>query len=129
PEFVRFQSPGILKSDGGKIIHYKSVVVASGTKPFIPPPFDALEQTLHTSDTIFDLTDTPKRLAVIGAGVIGLELGQAFAALQSDVTVFNVGDNLSVLRDPEVASAYEDALRQDVTLYQNSEVQSASEAG
>lgn len=128
PENVRFKADGVLQSDSGKIIHYKSAVIATGTTPFIPPPFDQLKATLHTSDTIFELEDIPPRIAVIGAGVIGLELGQAFAALQSEVTVFNVGSNLSILRDPEIAAAYEDALRQDVTLYQNSRVTSAHEA-
>lgn len=127
PENVSFVEPGILKSASGRRIHYKSAVIATGTTPFVPPPYNTLNQTLYTSDTIFEIADLPKKLAVIGAGVIGLELGQAFSALDVDVTLLNVTDNLSLLRDPEVKASFEDALRQDLRLFQNVNVTDAEE--
>lgn len=126
-EFVRFKGPGVLQTESGKYIHYKSVVVASGTTPFVPPPYNTLKTTLYTSDTIFERPDLPAKLAVVGAGVIGLELGQAYAALGVEVTVFSVDDNLSLIRDPEVAASYKEALQQEVRLFQKADVYEAQE--
>lgn len=127
-EYVHFNAPGVLQSASGKTIHYKSAVIASGTTPFVPPPYNQLCETLYTSDTIFERPDLPNKLAVIGAGVIALELGQAFAALDVDVTVFSIDENLSLLRDPEVTAAYREALEQDLRLFQNVKVHDAQES-
>lgn len=128
PENVHFVEPGVMKSTSGKTIRYKSAVIAAGTTPFVPPPFDQLQKTLLTSDTVFEIEDIPKRFAVVGAGVIGLELGQAMAALDSDVTVFDTTDNLSFITDPEVHESFAEALRNDVRLFQNSSVSEAKES-
>lgn len=126
-ENVHFVQPGVLESETGTRIHYKAVVLAAGTQPFVPPPFDNLHTTLHTSDTIFEITTLPKRIAVIGAGAIGLELGQAFAALQCNVSIFNHGDALGILRDPITTEPFETALRDELQLYQNTAIQNAKE--
>lgn len=127
-ENVRFEEPGVLRSQSGRYIHYKAVVIATGSQPFIPDPFPALETTLYTSDTIFEIPSIPKRLAVIGAGVIGLELGQAFGALGSQVTVLARDAGLGVLKDPDVINSYQTSLSKEVRLLQNVTVTAAEES-
>lgn len=126
-EYVQFVEPGIMQSTEGKTIRYKTAVIATGTTPFVPPVFEPLEKTLLTSDSVFEIDTLPKSIAVIGAGVIGLELGQAMAALDVDVTVFDTTDNLSLLSDPEVYASFESALRNDLTLHQKANITKATE--
>lgn len=66
----------------------KSFVIATGSHPFIPSVFHNIKGLL-TNENVFELTQTPKSLAVIGAGVIGLELGFAFKNLGTKVTLFH----------------------------------------
>lgn len=124
---VYFEAPGLMRAEDGTEIRYKSAVIATGTKPFVPPPYTNLKDTLYTSDTIFDLETVPKRLAVIGAGVIGLEIGQAFAALNSQVTVLSIDDSLSILSDPDVYESYKAPLSKEVDLYLSSKTTGAEE--
>lgn len=126
-ENVRFVEPGIAQSTSGKTIHYKAAVVSTGTTPFIPDPLPKLSSTLYTSDSIFEIQDIPKRLAVIGAGVIGIELGQAFAGLGSDVTIIARDEGLGILKDKEVWETFRSLLAKDVRLLQNASVTHAEE--
>src|SRR5690606_21287646 len=76
-----------------------------------------------TNETVFSLTDRPKRLAVIGGGPIGCELGQAFARLGTEVTLIERGDQVLPKDDPDAASLVEQSLVGDgVRLFLRSEV-------
>ena len=67
------------------------VIFATGSKPFVPEGWKlALGEALITSDTIFELPDLPKSMAVVGAGAIGLELAQAMSRLGVEVAIFNL---------------------------------------
>ena len=71
---------------GDRVITTKNIIIASGARPFIPP-IEGLDKINYlTSDNIWDLTEQPKRLIVLGGGPIGCELSQAFGKLGSDVT-------------------------------------------
>jgi len=71
---------------GDRIITTKSIIIASGARPFVPP-IEGLEDVGYlTSDNIWDLQHQPKRLIVLGGGPIGCELSQAFGKLGSEVT-------------------------------------------
>ncbi len=72
-----------------QLIAAKSVIIATGSQPIVPKEWQGLGERVLTSDTIFELPDLPKRLAVIGAGAIGLELAQAMAKLGVAVTLLN----------------------------------------
>jgi dihydrolipoamide dehydrogenase len=78
----------------------RAVVVAAGSTPFVPPPFDAVRERVLTSDDVFELPDLPESLAVIGTGIIALELGQAFHRLGVRVAFFNPFDELGPFTDP-----------------------------
>jgi len=62
-------------------INFEKIVIATGTKPNIPPVFLGYEKYILTTDELFELDDLPKSIAVIGLGVIGIELGQALSRL------------------------------------------------
>ncbi len=76
---------------GGRTLRFRRAVIATGARPAVPP-VPGLETTGYlTNETIFGLTELPRRLTVIGAGPIGCELAQAFARLGSAVTVIDAG--------------------------------------
>ncbi|WP_410784628.1 FAD-dependent oxidoreductase, partial [Leifsonia sp. SIMBA_070] len=64
------------------------IIVAVGTKPFVPDAWQSLGELLLTSDGLFEMPDIPARVGVIGAGAIGCEIGQGLALLGSEVHLF-----------------------------------------
>ncbi|GGC77869.1 dihydrolipoyl dehydrogenase [Marinobacter halophilus] len=92
-----------------KIYEAENVILASGSKPIqIPPaPFDG--EYIVDSEGALSFTEVPKRLGVIGAGVIGLELGSVWARLGSEVTVLEAQDTFLPAVDQQIAK---DALKQ-----------------
>lgn len=90
---------------GKRIISAKSIIIASGARPFVPsiPGLDAVDY--FTSDTLWSLQEQPKRLLIMGAGPIGCELAQAFHRLGSKVTLVGKAPRLMPREDEDV-SAY-----------------------
>lgn len=78
----------------GETLTFRKAMLAVGAKPSVPPIPGLREANPLTSDTVWDLDEAPKRLAVIGGGAIGCELGQAFSRLGSAVTIFEFADRL-----------------------------------
>src|SRR6185369_12413657 len=69
-----------------KTLTTRSIIIAAGAHPFVPP-IPGLEQVeVLTSENVWDLRERPRRLVVLGGGPIGCELAQAFARLGSLVT-------------------------------------------
>jgi len=96
-------SPWEVTVDGRRITA-RSIVLATGAEPLVPP-IPGLDQTAYlTSDTLWDLTELPERLVVLGGGPIGAELTQAFARLGSRVTVVEMADRLLPREDPEAGA-------------------------
>jgi dihydrolipoamide dehydrogenase len=98
---ARFVAPGVLDVDG-TTVHARSIVVATGSSPYVPPMFSAVQRRLIVNDDVFAWDELPASVAVFGAGVIGLELGQALHRLGVRVRVFGKGTRLGVLTDPVV---------------------------
>lgn len=84
-------------------IEARATVIATGAAAVIPEAYRDLGSALATSDDVFEWRDLPKRIAVIGTGVIALELGQALSRLGVDIMMFGQGGNLASLTDPVVA--------------------------
>jgi dihydrolipoamide dehydrogenase len=99
---ARFTGPTTLVVDDRVHVEARAIVVAAGSRPFVPPPFDAIRDRVLTSDEIFELEDLPESLAVIGTGIIALELGQAMRRLGVRTAFFNPFDELGPFTDPEV---------------------------
>jgi len=75
-------------------LRFKQAIVATGSRPFMLPNMDNTSQRIIDSTGALDLTDIPKSLLVVGGGYIGLELGTAYAAMGSEVSVVEMTDGL-----------------------------------
>ena len=78
----------------GKTLTTRSIVIATGAAPFVPPIEGLQEVGYYTSDTIWDIRERPERLVVLGGGPIGSELAQAFSRLGCDVTQIERSANI-----------------------------------
>ena len=108
-----------------QLIQAEKIIIATGTTPFIPEGWaDDLGDAMLTSDTIFELPDLPKSLAVIGAGAIGLELAQAMHRLGVDVTLFNRVQKVGGIKDDKVNQKAIDCLGAELTLKLDSDIDS-----
>ena len=83
---ARFSGPDTVEV-GGQQLRFKKAVIATGARAVHPHEEGLAETGFRTNETIFNLTEIPKRLIVIGGGPIGCELAQAFRRLGSDVTI------------------------------------------
>jgi pyruvate/2-oxoglutarate dehydrogenase complex dihydrolipoamide dehydrogenase (E3) component len=110
-ERARFVSPTEVEA-GGTRIRARRFVVATGSRPFVPPIPGLDDVPYHTNETIFDLRERPEHLIVIGGGPIGLELAQAHRRLGSRVTVIEAANALG-RDDPELAAIVLDRLRDE----------------
>jgi pyruvate/2-oxoglutarate dehydrogenase complex dihydrolipoamide dehydrogenase (E3) component/uncharacterized membrane protein YdjX (TVP38/TMEM64 family) len=91
----------------------RNIVIAAGASPFVPPIPGLKEAGFQTSDTVWGLTELPKRLVVLGGGPIGSELAQSFARLGSAVTQVEMAPRIMVREDPEVSELVAASLRAD----------------
>ncbi|MCH4891392.1 hypothetical protein EZV73_27730 [Acidaminobacter sp. JC074] len=91
----------------------KNIVIATGSSPFIPDIQGLNQVDYHTNETIFTLKKKPKRLIVLGAGPIGLELGQGFSHLGSRVTIISRSKEIFKKEEPEVSGLMMDKLTRD----------------
>ncbi|MEM1274222.1 MAG: FAD-dependent oxidoreductase [Pseudomonadota bacterium] len=108
-EFGHFTSPTEVQA-GDTVIRARRFVIATGSRPYIPP-IPGLEDTPYlTNETVFDLMARPDRLIVIGGGPIGMEMAQAHCRLGSEVVVLEAQKALSK-EDPEAAALVLSRLR------------------
>ena len=95
----------------------RSIVIAAGARPMVPPLPGLDDVGYVTSDTLWDefakLDDIPKRIVVLGGGPIGCELSQSFARLGAQVTQVEMGERIMVREDEEVSALARDALQAD----------------
>jgi pyruvate/2-oxoglutarate dehydrogenase complex dihydrolipoamide dehydrogenase (E3) component/uncharacterized membrane protein YdjX (TVP38/TMEM64 family) len=91
----------------------RSIVVATGASPFVPPIPGLYDTGFVTSDTVWGLQELPRRLVVLGGGPIGCELAQSFARLGSQVTQVEMAPQVMGREDPEVAALVAAALQAD----------------
>ena len=95
----------------------RSIVIAAGARPMVPPLPGLDDVGYVTSDTLWDefakLDDIPRRIVVLGGGPIGCELSQSFARLGAQVTQVEMGDRIMVREDEEVSALAREALQAD----------------
>ncbi|MGH9220481.1 MAG: mercuric reductase [Vicinamibacterales bacterium] len=98
---------------GSQALRFTRAAIATGSRPTVPP-IEGLSSTPYlTNETVFDLTERPDRLLVIGAGAIGCELSQAFARLGTRVTVFDQARRVLVNDDSDASLLVQHALTSD----------------
>ncbi len=103
-EAARFVSPHEVEV-GGRRIRGRRFVIATGSRPVVPPVPGLEAAAPLTNENVFALRELPRRLVVLGAGPVGLELGQAFARLGSRVTVIERLEGLLPQGEPALAAA------------------------
>ena len=95
----------VSKQNGTEVVSGTNIIIATGSRPSVPK-IPGLEETgFLTSDSVWSIDELPESLAIIGAGAIGLELGQAFLHLGSRVTVIEALDSLLPQSEPEIGAA------------------------
>ncbi|MGF1600265.1 MAG: dihydrolipoyl dehydrogenase family protein [Acidimicrobiales bacterium] len=98
---------------GDRVLSYRAALIATGSRPVIPP-IDGLDGADPlTSDTVWDLEELPARLVVLGGGPIGCELGQAFSRLGSAVTIVEALPTLVARESAEVGAFLAERLRDE----------------
>jgi pyruvate/2-oxoglutarate dehydrogenase complex dihydrolipoamide dehydrogenase (E3) component len=92
-------------AEGTKTITTRSIVIAAGARPFVPPIPGLDKIDYLTSDNVWNLREQPKRMVVLGGGPIGSELAQSFARLGVNVTQVEMAPRLLIREDIEVSEA------------------------
>ena len=97
----------------GQHLAFRKAVIATGGRP-AAPPVDGLDETpFLTSETVFSLTELPRRLLLVGAGPIGCELAQSFARFGSAVTVLDQARQVLPRESPAAAAMLERRMAAD----------------
>lgn len=113
---ARFVGTTTLEVDDHTRVEASSVVIATGAQPWLPDELEAAGDDVLTSDDLFELRDLPASLGVFGAGLVGLELGQALTRLGVRTAFFDPADRVGPFTDPVLADAAREALARELDL-------------
>ncbi len=105
---ARFTGPESVEV-GGRTLRFKKAVIATGARPATPAIPGIAEAGFLTNETVFSLTELPRRLAVIGAGPIGCELAQAFRRFGSEVVLLHDRSHILEREDADAAEIVQKA--------------------
>lgn len=127
-----FKGTGTLSDDksveiemeaGTQKIAAHQIIIATGSRPVVPKIKGIDQIEYHTTDTIFDMQEIPKSIAVIGGGVIGVEMASVFASLGSAVSIIELNDRIISAEDIDASIILEKALRKKgIKIFKNTEV-------
>ena len=113
-QFVDHESILVTRADGStSLLKFKKAVIATGARAAAPaiPGLDRIQYL--TNESLFSLTELPRRFGIIGAGPIGVEMAQAFARLGSEVYLFENSDHILPREDAEAAAILQSQLVRD----------------
>ncbi|MBK1698259.1 dihydrolipoyl dehydrogenase [Rhodovibrio salinarum] len=113
---ARFRAQGEIEVDGG-VVRAERVIVATGSRPVLPRAWQAFGDRVITTDQVFEQSSLPQSMAVLGLGVIGLELGQALARLGVEVTGIDMLQRLGGLSDETVNETAVAAMRREFPVW------------
>jgi len=97
----------------GSMLRFKRAAICTGARPAVPPIPGLRDAGFLTNESVFDLTEQPRRLLVLGGGPIGCELAQAFARFGSEVTLVERGSRLLPKDDAAASAVVRQALERD----------------
>jgi len=106
-------------------VRFRAAVIATGSSPAVPKPLAGLGARVLTTDTVFELPDLPRTLAVIGGGPVGIELAQAMARLGIETTLIEGGRSLAGLSEPGLVAEAAEIFGRELTLHLETEVEEA----
>ncbi len=107
---ARFVGPTTVQIEDHTLVEARSVVIATGSSPYIPPPYDRIREHVMVNDDVFLLESLPRSIAVIGTGIIGLELGAALQRLGTRVALFSHSERIGPFTDPAVRASVAEIL-------------------
>ncbi|MDO9449776.1 MAG: dihydrolipoyl dehydrogenase [Rugosibacter sp.] len=113
---ARLLGPNRLQVNGTEIIA-RHIIIATGSRPLVPAPWRALGDRIQTTDTLFEQTILPDRMAVVGLGPLGVELAQALSRLGVNVTAFSRNPLIAGLTDPQVNTIAQEALGHEFAMH------------
>jgi dihydrolipoamide dehydrogenase len=113
---ARFIAPDVLDVNG-RHLRARTIIVATGSRPMVPERWRWLGSRLLTSNELFEQSDLPRRMVVIGLGAVGAEIGQALARLGLEVVAFGAGPCIAGLTDPVVSAAAIHTLSKEFPLF------------
>jgi dihydrolipoamide dehydrogenase len=108
-----FLDPNTVQVSGEQsaVIRFKNCIIATGSVPVIPRPWQINDPRVMDSTAALLLPDIPRKFLVIGGGYIGLEIGSVYAALGSKVTVVEALDSILAMADRDLVAPLEKKLR------------------
>lgn len=115
--YARFAGRDLLEIDSGERIRAQRIIIATGSRPLVPRAWESFRDRIITTDEFFDLEDLPQSVAVVGLGVIGLEIGQSLRRLGLDVTGIDQLETIGGLSDPEVARTAIEVIGREMPLW------------
>jgi pyruvate/2-oxoglutarate dehydrogenase complex dihydrolipoamide dehydrogenase (E3) component len=119
---ARFVAPDLVEA-GGERIRARRFVIATGSSPVVPPVPGLKDTPYLTNETIFDLKDRPRHLAILGGGPIGLEMAQAFRRLGAEVSVFEM-DRALAREDRELVEILLTQLRSEgISVFEGAKIE------
>ncbi|WP_243385270.1 dihydrolipoyl dehydrogenase family protein [Bacillus kexueae] len=118
-----------IQLEDGFIVSGKRIVIATGSRPFIPPIEGLKDTGFITNETIFKMEELPKSMLVIGGGPIGLELAQAMKRLGTEVTLIERSEYILAKEDAEVQEFAQERLQQELNILTSAFVQKVERIG
>lgn len=115
--FARFVEPGVLEIDNGQRIVADKVIIATGSRPIVPSAWEPFRDRIITTDEFFELEDLPESIAVVGLGVIGLEIGQSLNRLGCRVVGIDAKNEIGGLSDPAVSESAIDIIGKEFPMW------------
>jgi dihydrolipoamide dehydrogenase len=109
-----FSSPYTLvveTADGTKTVRFKNAIIAAGSSSFKVPGFPFEDPRVIDSTGALELGDIPKKMLVVGGGIIGLEMAEVYSSLGSEITVVELGDGLIPGADRDVIRVLEQRIK------------------
>ncbi len=114
----------------GRVLTPESLVIATGSGPVIPPILGIRDVAYLTNENLFELTELPEHLLVVGGGAIGVEMAQAFIRLGSRVTILEAGARLIGKEEPEASAVVGEVLGRDgVDVYLDTTISEVARTG
>lgn len=120
--YAEFIAPDLIKV-GDMKIRAAGFVIAAGSRPSIPDPWQRFGDRILTTDTIFEQRGLPHKMAVVGLGPVGLELGLALSRLGLDITGFDALQQIGGLQDPEINRAAVEIFTREFPIHLGTEVE------
>ncbi len=105
-EFVGPKELQITSAEGTINLKAEQIVIASGSRPYIPEVIEVAGVRYETSDTVMRIPELPESMIIYGGGFIGAEFAHVFSALGVDVTIVTRGDALLRAEDEEISQAF-----------------------